>query len=119
MAKDLDRLLRSLSEAEPVEEASCWRPRADLIRSRRGWLIKIELAGVHPEDVSVHITGDTLTVAGVRRDVVLDAGASIHSMEIAYSRFQRSFRLGCSIDRDRIETQYDNGMLLILVQPES
>jgi len=34
-----------------------WRPAADIYRTRTGWILKFDLAGVRPEDILVQILG--------------------------------------------------------------
>lgn len=117
MAKDLDRLQRALEGGDFGPFAACWSPHADVVRTRHGWLIKVELAGVRAEDLAVRLEQNGVTVAGVRRDVVLEPGDCIQSMEIAYSRFQRTFAL-CSrrLARASVDTRFENGMLLVYVR---
>ncbi len=117
MAKDLERLLRSLESRDIVEETACWRPSADVVRTQAGWLIKIELAGVRPEDVVVRLKSDHVTICGQRRDVRLQDGECIQSMEISYSQFQRTIALpACFLARATLETRYEHGMLFVFVR---
>jgi HSP20 family protein len=95
-----------------------WEPAADLYRTHTGWLAKFDLAGIKPEDVRVQVQGQRLTVRGVRRDYVIEEGCCYHSMEIAYSEFERSIDFPMSLDKARITTDYQAGMLLVRIQME-
>jgi HSP20 family protein len=95
-----------------------WQPAADLYRTNNGWLAKFDLAGIKPEDVRIQIQGPRLTVHGVRRDWLIEEGCCYHSMEIAYSEFERSVDFPASLDRARITTDYQAGMLLVRIQME-
>src|SRR5207248_523029 len=118
MAKDLIRLMQTLflPAAEQLREV-CWRPAADVHRTREGWLVKLDLAGVHPEDVSVTAQGRQLTVRGTRKDWCLGEGCSCYVMEIAYSRFERTFTIPCDLEGARVTAEYREGMLLIQIKP--
>ena len=48
-----------------------WEPAVDVYRTVEGWVVKFDLAGVDPEDLSVKIVGHTLVVTGTRRDRTL------------------------------------------------
>jgi HSP20 family protein len=96
-----------------------WRPSADVNRTRRGWLIKLELAGVRSEDIRLQVTGNCVEVAGIRRDLFTEQVYAHHSMEIAYSQFMRSFALPCDLGRARVDTEYRDGMLLIHIDLEA
>jgi HSP20 family protein len=95
-----------------------WAPHADIYHSRCGWLIKLDLAGVRQSDVTIEASGASLVVSGIRRDLMVNDEWSHYSMEIAYSRFERTIELPCKLDRARIEAELRDGMLLIHVMPE-
>lgn len=103
------------SAAEPAQEAA-WRPRADVYRTRDGWLLKFELAGVQLDDITVSAQGSSVTVSGVRRDRLIEECCWHYSMEISYSRFERTVHLPCSLDSARLTVDYENGILWVRVQ---
>lgn len=92
-----------------------WRPSADVYRTREGWLVKLDLAGVRPQDVSVTWQGSRLQVTGVRRDWVIEEGWSYHTMEITYSRFERTIDLPSDLTQAEISVECREGMLLLRV----
>ncbi|GIW93988.1 MAG: hypothetical protein KatS3mg110_2029 [Pirellulaceae bacterium] len=97
----------------PGPEAPAWRPRADLYRTPSGWLVKLELAGVDPDDIRVSFCGGQLVVEGTRRDELLVHGCQCHRLEIAYSRFERQWQLPDVEDPAEIRTSFHQGMLII------
>ena len=116
-----DRIRQLQSLFFPFAEtarAGAWQPSADVYRTRQGWLVKLDLAGVRPEDVQVSVQGNRLTVRGTRRDWSLQEGCSHYQMEIAYSRFERSLTLPVSLEQTRITAEHRQGMLLIHIRPE-
>ena len=90
-----------------------WEPATDIYQSAEGWVVKFDLAGVDPDDVTVRIVDHTLFVAGTRRDRTLREGVSHYQMEITYSRFERSIHLPCDLAHARFETEYNNGLLTL------
>lgn len=100
--------------AEPARETT-WRPAADVYQASDGWLLKFELAGLQFEDISILVNGPTLTVSGIRRDRMAEQGFCQYSMEISYSRFERTIQLPCNIDGAAIGVDYRNGILLVHV----
>ena len=95
-----------------------WHPRADIYHTRDGWLVKLELAGVRAEDITVAACGSRLTISGTRRDRMVEEGWSCYAMEIAYSRFERSISLPCNLEAARIAIEGAEGMLLVHVMTE-
>ncbi|HZS46223.1 MAG TPA: Hsp20/alpha crystallin family protein [Blastocatellia bacterium] len=104
-----------LSAAKQCGEAK-WQPSADIYQTRRGLLIKFDLAGVRLEDVSVNIRDSYLTISGVRKDWALEEGLTYYSMEISYSCFERTIKLPFDLRHARIDTDYRDGMLVVRIE---
>jgi HSP20 family protein len=119
MARDLIRLMQALflPGMEACQDAP-WHPNTDVYRTREGWLVKFELAGVRAEDIDLQALGNRMVLRGVRRDCVPPGGCSYYRLEIAYSRFERAIELPCDLRRANITTDYRDGMLLVHVNPK-
>jgi HSP20 family protein len=114
MPKDMVRLMHALFlPAVETRPGGLWHPAADVYQTRRGWLVKLDLAGVRPEDVIVEVRGRQLRVRGTRRDCTVEEGCQYYQMEIAYSTFERTLELPCALDSANVSTDYRDGMLLI------
>jgi HSP20 family protein len=119
MAADLVRLMHSLFlPAAGTFHEAIWRPPVDVYRTRKGWLVKFELAGVRPEDIRVSVNGRRLTVQGTRRDLFVEEECSCYRMEITYSHFERTIELSGELDPQRVRTDYQYGLLVIHIQTE-
>jgi HSP20 family protein len=116
----LTRLMQSLylPVAERVRQAG-WQPPADVYRTRDGWLVKFDLAGVRPQDIEVSVSGPHLCVRGTRRDWCLEEGCHHYLMEISYSEFERCIDLPGNLDQACIRTEFREGMLLVRIQREA
>jgi HSP20 family protein len=110
-------LLKHLLFRPPEVAHHGWIPAADVYELHAGWMIKVELAGIRPQDVRVTLEGDMLRIVGSRRDWVAQETRGCHSLEISYERFERSFDLAGVPSGSRITTEYRDGMLLIKVLP--
>jgi HSP20 family molecular chaperone IbpA len=106
-----------LPVAKPSEEV--WQPRADVYRMPGGWLVKVELAGVHPDDVHLATRGSMLWIQGTRRDVRAQECLDCHRLEINYSRFERLLELPGLSESDEIAVSYRDGMLWIQIRSEN
>jgi HSP20 family protein len=95
-----------------------WRPSFDVYQTRDGWLVKVDLAGVHAEDINVVAHGRSLHIDGVRRDCTLEEEYRCYVMEISYGRFERRVELPGSLDSAQINVNYRDGMLVIRVVTE-
>ena len=108
--RDLDRVFGySQGEARtPVREAH-WAPATEIATVPDGWQVRMALPGIDPGDVKIDLNGNMLTVAGDRTNSRENAELS-HS-EICYGRFERLLTLPSNVDTDRVEANFDNGML--------
>jgi HSP20 family protein len=120
MQRQLQRLMDSFFNAaiEPYGD-TCWRPSADVYRGDQGWLVKFDLAGVRAEDIQLRVEERRLIVAGVRRDFSILEHQQAYSMEISYNRFQRALELPFDLTQADIQTEFRDGMLLVLIRPRS
>jgi HSP20 family protein len=106
------------AHSKDVERDTFWQPAADVYSTCSGWLLKFELAGVRPEDVTVTVIGSRVRVQGVRRDWTAQEVISYHSMEIAYNRFERTVELPCSVEGCQFSFEFRDGLLLVRVLHE-
>jgi HSP20 family protein len=101
-----------------TQNESRWIPNADIYHSARGWLIKLDVAGVERDDISIRAEGARLFISGQRRDRAVNEDWNHYSMEIAYSRFARVIELPCDLSRAHLSAELRDGMLLVLIRPE-
>ncbi len=87
-------------------------------RTRSGWLIKFELAGVAERDLRLFCRGNSLVLEGERRDCFLEEGSRIHSLEICYSAFRRQLLFPRSLEGVGIDWTLRDGMLLVYLRTE-
>jgi HSP20 family protein len=96
---------------------TAWHPRADVYRTRTGWLVKLDVAGVRREDLEVLVVKGAVVVRGIRRDARLEEGCLSHLMEIPYSRFERVIELPLEPGAI-VQADYSEGMLLVRIDTE-
>jgi HSP20 family protein len=119
MSQDFIRLMHTLFlPATDVAAGLVWRPAADVQRTRDGFFVKYELAGVRAEDIDLQVLGSRMTLRGVRRDSHRQEGCGYFLMEIAYSDFERGLEFPCNLDRADIATSFRDGMLLVHIRTE-
>ena len=92
---------------------SSWVPAADVYRTRAGWLLKLDVAGVRLEDIQTEITASEVRIQGCRRDFQAVEGTRHYSMEISYNRFERLIPLPCDLEGAEVRVDCSNGILLI------
>jgi HSP20 family protein len=95
-----------------------WMPAADVYETQAGWIVKLELAGVRPQDISVTVSGNLLRIRGRRRDWIVQETQCCRSLEICYEQFERLFELAGGLEQGEITTEYRDGMLLVKISTE-
>jgi HSP20 family protein len=100
----------------PPADSVGWQPLLDIYELRDGWLLKADVAGVRPDEVSVIREGRFITIRGVRRDWSVEEGCNHYRMEISYSRFERTVELPDDPGPSGVQTELRDGMLLIRIR---
>jgi HSP20 family protein len=109
--RHMDRMLHTFFPSEHRMRPRLWRPPTDVYETDDSVIIKIEIAGMSPEDMRISFVERMLTVTGVRQDI--DAKLSYHCLEIPYGEFRVEVFLSGTYLADNIEAKYENGFLSI------
>jgi len=90
-------------------------PAVDVRETDKEVLVEAELPGIDPKEVQVEIENDALHVRGERtHEEERKRGGYVHT-ERYYGRFERYLPLPDSIDKDKVEAAYKNGVLKIKI----
>jgi HSP20 family protein len=110
-AASLNRLYRMLGSA--IERS--WMPAVDIIDTPAAYVLKVELAGMKPEDVHIELEDDVLMIRGERHQEEKLGEEQYQSTEWHYGAFQRSISVPRSVKRDAIEATYEDGVVEVRV----
>jgi HSP20 family protein len=97
-----------------LSQSQTWSPPTDVYETDTSIVVKIEIAGLSPEDFAVSLAQRVLVVRGLRRDPA--SKLAYQRMEINYGQFQTEVRLPWPVDENsEIEATYGQGFLTILL----
>jgi HSP20 family protein len=114
LREELDELLsRFFGSGEEGWFAGRLAPALDLSETDAALEIRLDLPGLKPEGIDVHLSGGTLTVSGERVEETGEKDRTIHRSERRTGRFSRSVTLPCGVDEDAASAQYRDGVLII------
>jgi len=86
-------------------------PSVDVYEEGDNIIVKAEVPGVKKEDISVSISGDTLTISGKKAEEKEVKKENYYRKEIRSGAFSRSITLPAQIDRNKIKASYKDGIL--------
>ena len=102
---------RELSLAPNSWKSFKWSVALDVVESEDEYLVKASLPGIDPDDLEIAFHDNRLTIKGeVNEEEELDE-AQYHLRERRYGTFTRSIKLPSGIESDKIEANYDKGVL--------
>jgi HSP20 family protein len=96
-----------------VEYGVEWAPALDLVETEKEFVIRLDLPGVHKENIDLKLVGELLTIVG-RRDEVKEyrAGTALWR-ERETGKFIRTIRLPAPANEKEVEAVYQDGILTV------
>lgn len=113
MVSDMWRNWPTLFSADSTQ--SLLRPAMDVIENDKDLTVRVDLPGMSSDDVNIEIEDNVLTVSGEIGDTVEQEGDRYHYRERRFGSFQRSLRLPNTIDADKVEAHFENGVLSVVM----
>jgi HSP20 family protein len=88
-------------------------PRVDLEESEDEVIIKAEVPGVDAKELELNVVGDVLTIRGEKKEETQDKNRDQHIVERRFGSFSRSVQLPNSVDPDKVDATFKNGVLTV------
>lgn len=102
---------RAFGDEELTPQA--WMPPVDIYETDDSIVLKAELPGINPDDVEVRVEDNTLYLKGERKFEKETQQGNLHRVERSYGTFNRSFALPGSIEADKVQAKYKDGILTL------
>jgi HSP20 family protein len=113
LQREMNRLFDATSKGRVFNSPTY--PAINIWTSGDGQMISAEMPGIRPEDISIDVTGDALSISGERKPDELVKEARYHRRERAYGSFSRTIQLPFMVDTNKVEASFKNGVLLIFL----
>ena len=117
---NLQRELDVMFGNDLYDHATCARglyPAINIFEKESGLVVKAELPSVKKEDISIELEGDSLTLAGERKNEFED-DIVFHRREREAGAFRRKIKLPYRVDSERVLAKLDNGVLTIELEKD-
>jgi len=85
----------------------------DVYQTADAIIIKSMIAGVHPEDLDISITRDSVTIRGHREEEKVSKEDDYFARELYWGSFSRTIQLPEEIDVDESEAVEKHGLLIL------
>jgi HSP20 family protein len=113
----MNRLFSDIRTQSPFREEEIvqgsWVPAVDIYETNEAIVLNAELPGVAPEDISVEVKDNTLTLKGEKKFAREVKEENYHRVERAYGTFQRAFTLPGTVAQEKVKAQFKDGVLKI------
>ena len=112
----MNRLFRESYSPEVPEEAlttTNFAPPVDIYEDEHTITLKLDVPGIEEKDIDVRIEGNTLTVHGERKIEKEEKEENYRRVERQYGSFTRTFALPTTVDAEKVQANYDKGVLRI------
>jgi HSP20 family protein len=90
-----------------------WSPAVDIFESEDALTLKADLPDVRIEDIDIRVEQQTLTIRGHRKFEKEESVKGYHRIERSYGEFVRSFAVPPTVDTEKVQADYRNGVLTI------
>lgn len=115
MEGEMEDLWDRFLVAEEGPLARPFLPTIDLVEAENQFEVTVDLPGLKPEEVEVELKNGDLWIAGNREEEKEDKGKTFHRIERRHGEFRRVLPLPPTINAEKIEAKFDNGVLKIIV----
>ena len=86
-------------------------PAVDVFEKGDKFVVKAEIPGMKEEDIDVSVAGNMLVIKGEKKTESEVKEADYYQCERAYGSFYRSIPLPSTVDTDKIEADFEDGVL--------
>lgn len=121
IAETMDRLFDNVFEGlpfpsffQPATGQVAWLPPVDLWEDDAHLYVEADLPGMTLEDLEVLVKDDTLILRGTRK-LHAPGNATVFRQERLHGTFERTFRIPYDIQRDKVEAEFDKGVLRVRI----
>jgi HSP20 family protein len=99
----------------PRREAEAWTPVVECHVANSNLVVKADLPGIDPKEVTISALGNQLTIEGERKRDKKGKEKEYLYDEMPYGKFSRTLALPEGVDADKVKADYKNGVLAITV----
>ncbi|MBP7554712.1 MAG: Hsp20/alpha crystallin family protein [Chitinophagaceae bacterium] len=90
-------------------------PAVNITEHEKEYQVALAAPGLKKDDFKIDMDGNMVTISSEKEESKEDKDKRYTRKEYSYSSFSRSFTLPEDVNRDKIEAQYEDGVLTLLL----
>jgi len=117
LRREMDRMFEPGVEGEENSAiaTSDWIPAVDIKETKDAFELHVDVPGVDPKDIDVHMENGILTIKGERESEKKEEKEGYQRVERQYGSFYRRFSLPDTADAEKIAAKCKNGVLDVTI----
>ena len=109
----LDQVFDTLFAGGRPQTDSDFATRLDLRENDEQIVVRVEVPGVEPDDLEIHVNGKVLTVSGEKKNGTEEEQEGYRYSERRFGSFKREVRLSSPVDVDSVSAEHQHGVVTI------
>jgi len=112
LQREMNRLFDSLSPSENSDHKGiAFMPAAEMHETPNMIELKLEVPGLEAKDIDVRVTEQAVAITGERQSQTKTEERGMTRSEFRYGKFQRVVPLPARVQNDKVQADYNNGVL--------
>ncbi len=118
------QIMRDLTGWDPFREITtstpfvsrpsvAFAPQFEVKETKDAFIFKADLPGVEEKNIDVSLTGNRLSVSGLREEEDRSEGENFFAYERAFGSFTRAFTLPDGVDSEQVSADLKDGVLTL------
>jgi HSP20 family protein len=114
---EMDRVFNDFlgNESLLVDNMVNLTPLVNIEETDNDYIITAELPGIEKKDIKITFQNNMLNISGEKKEEKEMDNRNFHRVERRYGKFSRSIAIPSSIELDKIDASYKNGILTVKV----
>lgn len=116
LRESMDRLFEDFFSRRPRTAGPLvWQPAVEVFETDNEVVVKAELPGIDPKNVSVTVTSEGLSIKGEARAEHEEKGRNYYRRELRYGAFQRTIPLPNEVKSEETKASFRHGILEVKI----
>lgn len=114
----LNRILDQFASEGTLSRSASkfFTPEIDIVETEKTFIIHLSVPGIKKEDIKIELENELLKISGERKNFDTDVSLKFHKLQTSFGRFQESFKLPETVDKESIAAKQEDGILSITIQ---